>query len=54
MNVFKKIMEVTSMSLTMLSPRQVKYSISRKDWVDFALVVFISFLIVFYKVNKGA
>lgn len=54
MNFFKKIMEATSISLSMLSPRQVKYSISRKDWVDFALVVLVSFLIVLYKVNKAA
>jgi hypothetical protein len=54
MNYLKKIMEVTSISLSMLSPRQVKYSITRKDWVDFALVVVVSFLIVVYKVNKAA
>jgi hypothetical protein len=52
MNFFKKIMEATSISLSMLSPRQVRYSITRKDWIDFALVVVVSFLIVIYKVNK--
>jgi len=54
MNFFKKIMEATSMSLSMLSPRQVRYSISRKDWLDFVIVVIVSFLIVIYKVNKAA
>ena len=53
MNFLKKIMEVTSISLSMLSPRQVRYSITRKDWVDFALVVAVSFLIVVYKVHKA-
>ncbi len=53
MNFLKKIAEVTSMPLSVLSPRQIRYSISRKDWVDFGLVIVVSFLIVVYKVNKS-
>jgi hypothetical protein len=46
-------MELASIRLSVLSPRQVKYAITRKDWIDFCLVVIVSFLIVVYKVNKA-
>lgn len=53
MNLFKKLVELASMRFSLLSPRQLRYSISRKDWVDFGLVLVISFLIIIYKVNKS-
>lgn len=53
MNLFKRLMELASIRLSVLSPRQVRYAITRKDWVDFGLVVIVSFLIVVYKVNKS-
>ena len=53
MNFFKKLMELASIRLSVLSPRQVRYAITRKDWVDFGLVVIVSFLILIYKVNKS-
>ena len=53
MNFFKRLMELASIRLSVLSPRQVRYAITRKDWVDFGLVVIVSFLIVIYKVNKS-
>ena len=53
MNFFKKLMELASIRLSLLSPRQVRYAITRKDWVDFGLVVIVSFLIIVYKVNKS-
>jgi hypothetical protein len=51
MNSFKKLVELTSIRL-FLAPRQIKYSISRKDWMDFALVLMVSTLIFIYKINK--
>ena len=53
MNFLKKILEVTSIPLSLSLLRQVKFAISRKELIDFALVVFISFLIVVYKLNKA-
>jgi hypothetical protein len=53
MNLFKKLFELASVRLPQ-SPMQVRYDISRKDWIDFAVVVIVSFLIVVYKVNKAA
>jgi hypothetical protein len=53
MNLFKKLVELASMRLSLLSPRQMRFAISRKDWVDFGLVLIVSFLIVVYKVNKS-
>ncbi len=53
MNFFKRLMELASMRFSVLSQRQVRFAISRKDWVDFGLVVIVSFLIVVYKVNKA-
>ena len=53
MNSFKKLLELASMRLSILSPRQIRFDISRKDWVDFGLVVVISFMIIIYKVNKA-
>lgn len=53
MNFFKRLMELASIRLSVLSPRQVRYAITRKDWVDFGLVVIVSFLILIYKVNKS-
>ena len=54
MNVFKRLVELASIRLSVLSPRQIRFDISRKDWVDFGLVVIISFLIIVYKVNKAS
>ena len=54
MNSIKKIITLATVRVSLISPRQIKYSISRKDWVDFGLVLIISFLIVMYKVNKDA
>jgi len=54
MNSIKKIITLASVRASLISPRQMKYSISRKDWVDFGLVLIISFLIVVYKINKDA
>ena len=53
MNFFKRLMELASIRLSVLSPRQVRYAITRKDWEDFGLVVIVSFLILIYKVNKS-
>lgn len=53
MNFLKRFVELASIRLSVLSPRQVRYAITRKDWVDFGLVVIVSFLIVIYKVNKS-
>jgi hypothetical protein len=53
MNFFKRFVELASIRLPFISPRQIRYSISRKDWVDFALVVVVSFLIVVYKINRS-
>ena len=52
MNLLKKLVEVASMRLYLLSPRQVRFDISRKDWANFGLVLIISFMIVIYKLNK--
>ena len=54
MNSIKRLMEIATLRLSLISPRQMKYSISRKDWIDFGLVLIVSFLIVVYKVNKNA
>ena len=54
MNSFKRLVELATIRLSVLSPRQIKYDISRKDWVDFGIVVIVSFLIIVYKVNKAA
>lgn len=53
MNFLKKIVELASIRLSLLSPRQMRYSISRKDWMDFFLVLIVSYLIILYKVNKS-
>lgn len=55
MNLIKRFAELASIRLSFLSlfsPKQIKMGISRKEWVDFALVVAISLLIVVYKINK--
>ena len=52
MNSFKKLVELTSIRLFFLAPRQIKFSISRKDWMDFGLVLMVSTLIFIYKINK--
>jgi hypothetical protein len=55
MNLIKRFAELASIRLSFLSlfsPKQIKTGISRKEWVDFALVLAISFLIVVYKINK--
>jgi hypothetical protein len=54
MNSIKRIVELASLRLSLLSPRQMRFAISRKDWIDFALVLVVSFLILVYKVNKAA
>jgi hypothetical protein len=42
------------MRLSFLSPRQIKFDISRKDVIDFGLMMLVCFMIVVYKVNKAA
>jgi hypothetical protein len=54
MNLLKRFVELASIRLPYLSPRQIRFSITRKDWIDFGLVVVVSFLIVLYKVNKSS
>jgi hypothetical protein len=54
MNSIKKVVEVASMRMSYLSPRQIRYEITRKDWLDFGLVLLISALILVYKVGKAS
>jgi hypothetical protein len=53
MNSLKKIVELASMRM-LFSQREMKSGITRKEWVDFCLVLVISFLIVVYKVGKAS
>ena len=54
MNSIKKMITLATIRVSLISPRQMKYSISRKDWIDFGLVLMVSILIIIYKVNKQA
>ncbi|MFL5739024.1 MAG: hypothetical protein ACJ75B_02310 [Flavisolibacter sp.] len=57
MNLFKRLAQLAYIRLSfssLLSTKQTKAGISRKEWVDFALVLGISFLIIVYKVNKAS
>lgn len=54
MNLLKKITELASMRLSILSSRQIKVDISRSDWINFGLTMLICFMIIIYKVNKSA
>lgn len=53
MNPIKKLWEIFSIRSTILSLRDMRFTITRKDLADFGLVVIISFLIIIYKVNKA-
>ena len=54
MNSIKKVVELASMRLSYLAPWQIRYEISRKDWLDFGLVILVSGLILVYKVGKAS
>ncbi|HEU4472247.1 MAG TPA: hypothetical protein VFR58_14240 [Flavisolibacter sp.] len=52
MNLLRRLVESTSIRLSTLSPRQIRFDISRQDWVNFGLVLLISFMIIVYKTNR--
>ncbi len=49
MNLLRKLTELSPMRFI---SRQIRIDISRKDLIDFSLLVLICFMIVVYKVNK--
>ena len=53
MNLLKKFVDVAFFSLSTISPRQIRYGITRKEWADLGLVLMVSVLIVIYKINKA-
>ncbi len=53
MNSIKKLTRGASVRLSSLSPRQIRFDISRKDWIDFGIMLVVSFLILIYKLNKA-
>ena len=53
MSFFKKLRSINNFRPAPLLARPIRVEISRKDWIDFGLVVVVSFLIVVYKVNKA-
>jgi hypothetical protein len=53
MNLLKKFVDVAFISLSTISPRQIRYGITRKEWADLGLVLMVSVLIVIYKINKA-
>ena len=57
MNLFKRLAQLAYIRLSIsssASTKQTKAGISRKEWVDFALVLGVSFLIIVYKINKAS
>lgn len=50
MNMLRKLTELSPIRFIF---RQLKIDISKKDLIDFCLLVLICFMIIVYKVNKA-
>jgi len=51
MNMLRKLTELSPLRFV---SRRIRVDISKKDLVDFALLMIICFMIIVYKINKAS